>query len=152
MVEAGGRTAQSFGLNRLLGQIYMCLYMSHEARCLDDLAETLGVSKASVSIACRQLLALGGIKRVWHKGDRRDFYEAETDFRSLVQNGLLRELQKKLQSAEVQIDLCRGLFEKAAADHPDESDFLLQRLDHAARYRSRIAGLIDNPLLKRLFH
>ncbi len=55
MIEAGGRTAQSFGLNRLLGQIYVLLYLTPHPLTLDDIAQALGVSKASVSIACRQL-------------------------------------------------------------------------------------------------
>lgn len=150
MIEAGGRTAESFGLNRLLGQIFMLLYMSDEAKCLDQLVEALGVSKASISIACRQLEALGGVKKIWVRGDRRDFYEAETDLRRLVQNGLLNELQKKLQSAEVQIDLCRDLLEEAAEKNPEESGFLLERLEEAATYRRRIDGLLSNPIVQRL--
>ena len=70
MIEGGARTAQTFGLNRLLGQIYMLLFMHGRPRCLDDIAEELSVSKASVSIACRQLAGLGILGRVWKKGDR----------------------------------------------------------------------------------
>ena len=44
MVEAGGRTVQSFGLNRLFGQIYVLLYLSDEPQSLDSLARQLGVS------------------------------------------------------------------------------------------------------------
>jgi len=150
MVEAGGRTAQSFGLNRLLGQIYMWLYMSHEPACLDELAESLGVSKASVSIACRQLLSLGGLKRVWRKGDRRDFYEAETDLRGLLQNGLMREVRKKLESAKVQLDLCETMIAQAEGGQTQESSFLRARLGEAARYRKRIESLVNNPLVLRL--
>ena len=35
MIEASGRTAQSFGLNRLLGQIYMSLYLAGSPQSLD---------------------------------------------------------------------------------------------------------------------
>ena len=38
MIEAGGRTAESFGISGLLGRIYMLLYMSKEPQCLDDIA------------------------------------------------------------------------------------------------------------------
>ncbi|MFH1026858.1 MAG: MarR family transcriptional regulator, partial [Pseudomonadota bacterium] len=89
MIEAGGRTAQSFGLNRLFGQIYILLYLSDEACSLDLLAEQLGVSKASVSIACRQLETWGAVHRSWVKGDRRDYYVAETNFNNILRNGLL---------------------------------------------------------------
>ena len=90
MVEAGGRTSQAFGLSRLFGQIYTYLYLSPEPQSLDELAEGLGVSKASVSIAARQLESWGALRCIWKRGDRRDYYEAETDFRRLDQQGFAR--------------------------------------------------------------
>lgn len=147
MVEAGGRTAQTFGVSRLLGQIYTLLYLKNEPLSLDQLVEELQVSKASVSIACRQLHAFGIIRRVGVRGDRRDFYEAVQDFRGLLQNGLLPALEKKLNSARVQIDKCRALL--AGCEEP-ESDHLLRRLDEAEERRSKVEELIKNPLLRRM--
>ena len=143
LIEAGGRTAQSFGLNRLLGQIYMFLYIRREASSLDDLVEGMGVSKASISIACRQLLALGAIKRVWRKGDRKDYYEAETDLRSLLNNGILRELDKKLDSARTQIERCREILTDGEGADPENSQdltFFSERLDEADRYQRKSAA------------
>jgi DNA-binding transcriptional regulator GbsR (MarR family) len=163
LIEAGGRSAQSFGLKRLLGQIYMFLYLRREAASLDDLVEGMGVSKASISIACRQLLALGGIKRVWRKGDRKDYYEAETDLRALLNNGILRELEKKLDSAHRQIERCREILDDdkkdsegdAASETNREEEnedlaFFYERLDEAERYQKKVSGLLGNPILKKL--
>ena len=36
-IEAGGSTTQSFGLGRILGQIYALLYLSPAPLCLDDI-------------------------------------------------------------------------------------------------------------------
>ena len=158
LIEAGGRTAQSFGLNRLLGQIFMFLYIRRDASSLDDLVEGMGVSKASISIACRQLLSLGAIRRVWRKGDRKDYYEAETDLRSLLNNGVLRELDKKLQSAQTQIDRCREIIDaepgETGDDSPPDCDedltFFKQRLEEAERYQKKISNLINNPIVRKL--
>lgn len=147
MVEAGGRTAQTFGVSRLLGQIYTLLYLKNEPLSLDQLVEELQVSKASVSIACRQLHAFGVIRRVGVRGDRRDFYEAVQDFRGLLQHGLLPALEKKLNSARVQIDKCRALLVECEGP---ESQHLLQRLDEAEERRSKVEELIRNPLLRRM--
>mgnify|MGYP001271668760 FL=1 len=148
LVEAGGRTAQTFGVSRLLGQIYTLLYIRDEALSLDQIVEALSVSKASVSIACRQLQSFGAIRRVTQRGDRRDFYEAVQDFRGLLQNGLLPILEKKLESARVQIEKCRNLL--AASNDDQESVKLLSRLDEAEERRSKISDLIKNPLLRRM--
>lgn len=149
MIEAGGRTAQSFGLGRLLGQIYVLLYLSPQAMTLDELAAELGISKASASIACRQLEALGALRHQSVKGDRRDFYQAETDFRALIQGGLLPSLLKKLESARRQIERSMGLVLEGGEDG-QETAFLLRRLRDAEARRGKLERLIRHPVLKRL--
>lgn len=149
MVEAGGRTAQSFGLSRLFGQIYMLLYLSPDPLCLDDLARQLGVSKASVSIACRRLETWGVLRTVWVRGDRRDFYEAETDLRTILSGGLLTSLGKKLESARIQIERSMAMASRGGGDGARHA-FVVERLRQAEDRRKRIADLIDNPLLRKL--
>lgn len=148
MIEAGGRTAQSFGLNRLLGQIYILLYLTEDALSLDALAEQMGVSKASVSIACRQLESWGAVHRTWVKGDRRDYYVAETNFNRILSSGLLASLNKKFDTARSQIERSLRLLEDQAAD-PAKARFLKQRLKEAEQYRDRIFRLLNNPLVKK---
>jgi len=149
MIEAGGRTAENFGISRLFGQIYMLLYLKNRPLSLDEMVKELAISKASVSIACRQLYSFGAVRRVTHKGDRRDFYEAVQDFRGLLQNGLLPMLERKLDSARIQIEQCRGQLE-SSCDHDDESEMLIERLDEAEERRSKICDLIRNPLVRRM--
>ncbi len=149
MVDAGGRTAQSFGLNRLFGQIYMLLYLSDEALSLDALAQQLGVSKASVSIACRQLESWGAVHRSWIRGDRRDYYLAETDFGRILSNGLLASVTKKLDSAKIQIERSLELLAQEGVD-PEQARFLRQRLRSAESFRAKVSRLAKNPLVRRL--
>src|SRR6266478_4445136 len=98
-IEAGGSTTQSFGLGRILGQIYALLYLSAKPLCLDDIVRELSVSKASVSTTVRQLERWSAVKRVWVQGDRKDYYEAETDFHVVLRYGLLATMRKKLDTA-----------------------------------------------------
>jgi len=149
MVEAGGRTAQTFGLSRLVGQIYTLLYLKNQSLSLDEIVEELEVSKASISIACRQLHAFGAIRLITRKGDRRDFYEAVQDFRSLLQHGLLPAIEKKLASAGRQIDHCRQILVNGGDHHPDASQ-LLERLDEAEERRRKISDLLSNPLVRKM--
>lgn len=149
MIEAAGRTAQTFGLNRLLGQIYCHLYLSPEPLCLDDLVERLGMSKASISIACRQLQSWGAVRQVWKKGDRKDYYEAETDFGRLLDNGLLASLSKKLESAGTQIERSMQFIDESGEDG-SEATFARERLEKANNYRKRIEGLLNNPIVRKI--
>jgi DNA-binding transcriptional regulator GbsR (MarR family) len=120
MIDAGGRTAETFGISRLLGQIYTLLYLRDAPLSLDQIIQELSVSKASVSIACRQLQTFGAVRRTTQKGNRRDFYEAVQDFRGLLQHGLLPALEKKLDSARIQIEHCRKLLESAQRSEAEQ--------------------------------
>jgi len=150
MIEGGARTAQTFGLNRLLGQIYMLLFMHGRPRCLDDIAEELSVSKASVSIACRQLAGLGILGRVWKKGDRKDYYQAETDLRKILDSRLLDSVNRSIESARDQIGEGMAALQSVDGEDGEEADILQARLAEAQAYCDRIAGLLTNPLVRKI--
>src|SRR3989442_2784254 len=151
-IEAGGHTTQSFGLGRIIGQIYSLLYLSPAPLCLDDIAEELGVSKASVSTTIRQLERWTAVKRVWMKGDRRDFYEAETDFRTVLRHGLLATMRKKLDTAGTQLGHIETCLKQAKANghtaKNNDMKIVVQRLERAKEFHGKVRGLLSNPLLE----
>lgn len=149
MIDAGGRTVQTFGLNRLLGQLYTLLYLSPEPLSLDEMAAELSVSKASISIACRQLAAWGALRQVWQRGDRKDYYTAERDFKAILNGGILESLRKKLDSAQRQIERSLSMLEASGADG-DQGKYIQERLKEAEKFRSRMQRLIDNPLVRKV--
>lgn len=149
MIEAGGRAVQSFGVPRLLGQIYVLLYLSPEPMGLDDMASHLGVSKASISISCRQLAAWGAIKSVWIRGSRRDFYTAEVDARRLIGGGLVATISQKLDSARGHIEQSLRALEGAKAEGQAVA-FMRERLEAAERRRAALDKVLKSSLLKHL--
>ena len=150
MMEAAGRTAHSFGLNRSLGHLYMFLYLHEDSCSLDELVDGLGISKASVSIACRQLEQWGALRRVWKQGDRKDYYEAVSDISALLNNGILETLDKKLNSAQAQIEQCQELLAQSADGHPEKVKHMQTRLQEAEKYRSRFSSLLNNKMLRKM--
>ncbi|MCA0453274.1 MAG: helix-turn-helix domain-containing protein [Chloroflexi bacterium] len=90
MLDGLGQLASYFGFSKVMGQLYGALMLSASPLSLDDLVELLDISKASVSMNLRTLEHLGMVRQVWVKGrgDRRKFYEAETDFWQIISNVL----------------------------------------------------------------
>ncbi|MFO1496853.1 MAG: hypothetical protein U1G07_00395 [Verrucomicrobiota bacterium] len=88
LIDTCGRLCQVFALPRSLGQIYGLLYLAPDPLSLDDIAELLGISKASASTGTRQLSSWGAIRQVWVPGARRDHFEAESDLGHLLRFGL----------------------------------------------------------------
>ena len=78
-VEQMGLHYEKEGHARSAGRLFGYLLLSDQERSLDELAEALGVSKASVSINARQLEQKGVVRRATRGSDRRDFYQAADD-------------------------------------------------------------------------
>jgi predicted transcriptional regulator len=79
-VDRMGHTGETDGMSPIAGRLFATLLLSEEPCSLDELARTLGVSKASVSTEARRLFERGMVERVTHPGDRRDYYELAADF------------------------------------------------------------------------
>lgn len=93
LIQSLGRQSAFWGLGKTAGEMYAVLYLSSEPVSLEDLALRLRVTKGNISVAIRQLEQLGMVRRSWQKGDRRVFFEAETDFWKIAHSVL--ELRHK---------------------------------------------------------
>ena len=78
-IERMGLVCEKEGMSRSAGRIFGLLLACDGPFSLDEIAELLQVSKASVSTNARMLEQMGFIERVTEPGDRRDFYRAEGD-------------------------------------------------------------------------
>ncbi len=89
-IEGAGLLATTVGGSRVIGQLYTMLFLSDKPLCLDDMVEKLKTSKGDASLNIRELERLRVVKKVWVKGDTKDFYEAELDFEKIIKSGLIR--------------------------------------------------------------
>jgi DNA-binding transcriptional regulator GbsR (MarR family) len=78
-VERLARLVEEDGGPRISGRILGLLLLTPGELGLDDIAERLQVSKASVSTNARMMETFGILERVGHPGDRRDFYRVAPD-------------------------------------------------------------------------
>ena len=153
-IESGGHTTQSFGFGQVIGQVFALLYISPKPLCLDEIAEELAVSKASVSTTVRQLEQWSAVKHVWVKGDRRDFYEAETDFKAVLRHGFLGTIRKKIETAAVRIEDVDTSLQKALktahVGQREGAQVVAERLRRAKQFHQKVNALLNNPLLDHL--
>jgi DNA-binding transcriptional regulator GbsR (MarR family) len=120
-----------------MGQLYAALLMSPKPLSLDDMMELLSISKASVSMNMRTLEHMGMVRQAWvrGRGDRRKFYEAETDFWEIISNILsgreMRDVERALSVMNEDVERL-----SATMTAMDEDD---QKLAHL--YLERIAQM-----------
>ncbi len=150
-IEAAGHLTRSFGLGRTLGQVYACLYFSPTPRTLDDLREILGISKGSASMVVRQLERWGAVRKVWVKGDRKDYYRARDAFGRILKNAV-RDLagRRMARSAERLHALTAALKQSRAAAKCEsrEEAFVRERIQRLCAFQDKVQKLWDDVFLK----
>lgn len=134
-VERMGLMMEAEGLPRIAGRIFGFLLVHEGAYSLDELAERLQVSKASVSTNARLLEHHGMLERTSAPGDRRDFYQVGPD----AWERMLRVGQRKWEQL-------RMLFTEAEASLPEEMEVGRARLIQAEQFHLLLIDEVDRML------
>ncbi len=126
-VEGLSGISQFWGFPKGMGAIFAVLYISPGPLSLDEIVEQAGLTKGAISTNVRALSRMGLIHSVTRLGDRKDYYEAETDFYKAI-----RAILKERQSSEFDraVTSVRVTLQKLEASQgPDaERAFLTERV------------------------
>ena len=118
-VEKAGLLWENDGLPRIAGRIFGLMLISEGALSLDEIADALGVSKASVSTDTRLLERIGHVERVSKPGDRKDYYQStERSFERAIAERIrrMREFEAFLESGR-EIAVASAVVRERIADH-----------------------------------
>ena len=91
------------GMPRSVGEIYGLLYFSEEPLSMDQIVQKLGMSLGSASQGLKTLRSLKAVRTSYVAGERKDHYQAETEFRRLFSNFLKEEILPHMESASERI-------------------------------------------------
>ncbi len=152
MLDGLGQLSDYFGYNKVLGKMYGALLLSPTPMSLDDLMAHLDISKASVSMNMRTLENMGIVREVWVRGDRRKYYEAESDLWRVLTNVLgsreLRDVNQALDVLEENIEHLRDTMNTMSPDDRKLASFYIDRIDHMKDF-FRFAKLILTSIIER---
>lgn len=131
VVKGIGEMADFFGFSSIMGHLYGALLMSPTPLSLDRLEELVGKSKASVSLNIRALERWGMVREVWVKGDRKKYYQAETDFWkiavSILQSRERREVELAIENLDENIAQLNEAAPALAIEDKDLAAYYLER-------------------------
>jgi len=147
-IEGIGRLAATVGVSRVIGQLYAMLFLSEKPLCLDDMVERLKISKGNASLNIRKLESLGVAKRVWVKGDRKDFYEAELAFEKIIKGGLIDIARSRMKIALDAVTETEDLIKKSRGNLNEEEkkkkELYLKRLESAKEINNFIERMLNS--------
>lgn len=153
LVESGGRASQDLGAGRIVGQILVYLYLQEKECSLDKISEELDVSKASVSIAARQLEQFGVVVKVWKVGDRKIYYRTADNVATALQQGILGLVRQKFALFNDDLeDVIRLLNEKQAENTAKDRHYVFfqKRVTRARQLLHRMEKLFNHPIIRFL--
>jgi DNA-binding transcriptional regulator GbsR (MarR family) len=85
-----------------MGRTFGLLYLAPEALPQAEIQRRLGVSAGSASMTLSALQRWGVVHRVWVRGERREHYQAETDFWKMIA-GVLNERERREIAAALEV-------------------------------------------------
>jgi DNA-binding transcriptional regulator GbsR (MarR family) len=139
-----GNLGERWGVNRSVSQIHALLYASEKALTAEDIAETLSIARSNVSSSLKELQKWNIVRTSAVMGDRRTFYEAETDLWTLVSRIAQGRKERELDPAAAALRQCLA----AAAGDRSVSPVATKRLramlefvEQTSRWYEQMASL-----------
>lgn len=128
-----GNMGDRWGVTRSVSQVQALLFAVDRPLTADEIAEMLGMARSNVSTSLRELTGWNLIRRVPVLGDRRDYFEAETDLWTMVQRIATGRKQRELDPAAAALRECLA----AARADADVSPQLRRRLEEMLNFVER---------------
>jgi DNA-binding transcriptional regulator GbsR (MarR family) len=146
MIENLSRISEFWGYSRAMGGLYAALYLSPGPVSLDELVPIVGVTKGAISTNIRALEQLGMVHRHLRAGDRKDYYEADTDFWKIAKTVLERRQKPEFDKALLGVSTTLQQVRSRARSHgqPDSelARFYEQRLEAMERFFHTLDGIV----------
>lgn len=147
-----GEMGDLWGVNRSVSQIHALLFISERPLSAEEIAETLNLARSNVSNSVKELVSWGLVRRVQMLGDRRDYYEAESDMLEMV---TLIARGRKARELDPAIAALRACAAQAARDSRIPTvararlNAMLEFVEEADKSFTEIMSL-PRPVLSRL--
>jgi DNA-binding transcriptional regulator GbsR (MarR family) len=133
-----------WGFPKGMGAIFAALYLSPSPLSLDELVRQSGLTKGAVSTNVRALARMGLVRPSTRLGDRKDYYEAETDFYRAIRAILKERQNSEFERAVASVRETLGKLEAGAGGEDEaERQFLSERLRALQSFFDALDGLVN---------
>jgi DNA-binding transcriptional regulator GbsR (MarR family) len=146
LIHVIGEKAEKFGFARIAGQLEGLLLFTNHPMSLDEMAERLEVSKGSVSMNIRLLERWKVVRKVYHKGARKNFYEirgniweVETEIMSTIVKDEIERVKNLMSTCETDLNTIR----RKTKEENEEINFFQQRLSEITDYIESAEHLLN---------
>ncbi len=146
LVRRWGEMGGYWGINRTMAEIHALLFVSGQPLCTDDIMAQLHVSRGNASMNLRALVDWGLIHRVHKLGDRKEYFQADTDVWHMFETIMRERRRREVEPIIATIDRCRemaaGLESNGQPDAGEALEFR-RRLDELQNFLTVMSTLFE---------
>ena len=113
--DAIGDIIEHWGFRKGLGRVWTVLFIAAEPLPAAAIGEALQMSAGAVSMSLTELQRWGIVHRVWRPGERKEFFEAETDFWKMISKVFDERERLLAESVRARLEKAVSLLRKAPA-------------------------------------
>jgi len=140
--EGLSEISRFWGFPKGMGAIFAVLYLSPIPIPLDDIVTQTGLTKGAVSTEVRTLARMGLVHRSSKLGDRKDYYEAESDFYKSIRSILKERQNSEFDRAIRSVQETLNLFESGSVSGEEaEVAFIRERIKALQEFFNAIDSL-----------
>jgi len=127
-IDSWGEMGPKWGIAKTMAQIHALLMVSEKPLSTDDVMLELSISRGNANMNLRSLADWGLIRRVFLKGDRKEYFQSEKDVWNMFCRIARERRKREIEPAIVGMQECLALAEKDKA---------------SALFRERVNELLD---------
>ncbi len=145
LVRRWGELGNYWGINRTMAEIHALLFVSSDPLCTDDVMGELHVSRGNASMNLRALVDWGLIRRVHKLGDRKEYFQADTDVWHMFETIMRERRRREVEPILATISRCREIVAPVGPRAPGAAsvDRFRRRLDELSDFLDTMGTLFE---------
>jgi len=147
LVRRWGEMGGYWGINRTMAEIHALLFVTREPLCTDDIMDQLKISRGNASMNLRGLVDWGLIERVHKLGDRKEYFQADTDvwhmFETIMRERRRREVEPIITTIDHCCELVRQARAKAGSDEREDIKEFRRRVEELRGFLATMGSLFE---------
>ena len=146
-IRRWGEMSSYWGINRTMAEIHALLYVSTEPICTDDVMALLQVSRGNASMNLRSLVDWGLIERIHVRGDRKEYFTAQTDVWQMFETIMRQRQRREVEPIVETINRCRQMATREMGQGKSaksaEARAYVERLDEMSGFLRVLGTMLD---------
>lgn len=130
-MEISAQITNIYGMPQTAGRIYGLLAFTPRPMSLEEIAAMLHMAKSGVSTNLRMLEQLGFARKVWVKGDRRDYWDIDLRMADMFYRFVRDNVSQEFELGFKAMNECKRLLSDSdiAEENREEAKSIMKRLE-----------------------